>query len=213
MMTIDIETVPRELWEDLPERQKNWWRKQAHKHEIDGEGYYEKKAALYPEFGKIICISYFLAGNVDTFIGEVESELLTSFFQKVIGSKTKVLAGHNIKEFDIPYVCKRALVHKIMIPAPLDMTGKKPWEVPHVDTMELLRYGSGYQNKVSMDNTCFMLGIDSPKKDVDGAMVGDLYKQRDYSAIKEYCEKDVIAVTQILERMKEIKMTRQYELL
>ena len=109
-----------------------------------------------------------------------------------------LLCGHNAKEFDFPYMCRRMLVNGIKIPAILNNQGKKPWEVQHIDTMELWKFGD-YKNYTSLELLATIFDIPTPKDDIDGSMVGDIYwKLNDLERIKEYCQKDVITVARLL---------------
>lgn len=115
---------------------------------------------------------------------------------------TYVLCGHNIKEFDLPYICRRAMIHSLALPSLLEIRGKKPWEVSHIDTMELWSFGDR-KNFTSLALLCEILGIDTPKDDIDGSQVSSVYRQdHDLDRIVHYCTKDVIATSKVYERLQ-----------
>lgn len=136
---------------------------------------------------------------------ESEKELLLQFQQalKSFLAKTSSIqfCGHNIKEFDLPFICRRMIVHKIPLLSPLNLSGLKPWENQHIDTMELWRFGD-YKRYVSLELLALCLGIDSPKDDIDGSMVADIYfEQNGIEQIKAYCAKDVITTAKVYYRL------------
>jgi len=215
---IDIETVPEQRgFKDLSEiRQQLWGQKSKYKRnyeanegeEISAEAYYHK-AGIWAEFGKIICISVGFFHNttskrdfrVKSFFGKDEVKLLSAFstlLQTSFENKQNLLCGHNIKEFDIPYIARRMLINTMILPKSLNLMGKKPWEVPHLDTLELWKFGD-YKHFTSLKLLTEVLGIPSPKEDIDGSQVRDVfYEENDLNRIKTYCEKDVIAVAQVV---------------
>lgn len=168
---------------------------------------YSKKAGLEPEFSKIVCVSFgSFTENGETrfasFYGEDEVDILTKV-SKILNnaaSKNWKLCGHNIKGFDVPCLGKRMLYNGINPPANIRIWDKKPWEVPYVDTSEIFAFGSWVQQKyMSLDLLSFSLGVESPKGEINGSMVNDVYwVQKDYDSIKEYCERDVNAVMEIM---------------
>ncbi len=215
VLCLDIETVPQyPHYSDLPaETQKQWQRKSEflkRKEEEQNATLYER-AGIYAEFGKIICISagYLSVKNgerkfrLHSFFGDDERELLVSFisFLKEFNDDI-VLCAHNGKEFDFPYLCRRMLIQGIKIPAPLQICGKKPWEVNHLDTMELWKFGD-YKHYTPLNLLASVFNIANPKDDMDGSQVGEVYwKEHDLARIEKYCIKDVVTVMQILLRMK-----------
>lgn len=224
VLFLDIETVPEyKSFQDLsPVKQKLWEQKSAYKRqyeaksdeEISAETYY-KNAGIWAEFGKIICISvgYFnvLGHDDDTyefriksFYGHDENDMLTSFsklLNKYYNRSDQLICGHNIKEFDIPYMARRFLINGIQLPKILNLFGKKPWEVPHLDTLELWKFGD-YKHFTSLKLLTEILGIASPKDDIDGSQVREVYYgDKDLDRIVTYCEKDVIAVAQVVLRL------------
>lgn len=215
---LDIETVSvAPTWNELDSYWKQLWSEKIERQLPEGETpetFYPKRAAILAEFGKIICISagYFrqeggaLKFRVKSYAGHDEVELLKKFMndagQWQAAKKQAAFAGHNIREFDIPYLCRRLIVNDIPIPAWLDFQSMKPWETNLADTMQMWRFGD-YKNYTSLDLLAACLGIPSPKSDIDGSMVGDVYwKENDLPRIVEYCQKDVVTVAQVLLRFR-----------
>lgn len=215
ILFLDIETVPQnEFFSDLvKETQELYTEKTQYqrKDEITPDEFYER-AGIWAEFGKIICISvgYFTIKNAErqfrtkSIIGD-EKELLEEFNNLVnthFSNPAFVFCGHNIKEFDIPYLCRRMLINGIQIPEKLQLFGRKPWEIPHLDTLELWKFGD-YKHYTSLKLLTHVLGIPSPKEDIDGSEVRNVYyNEKDINRIKKYCERDVIAVAQVLLRLR-----------
>ena len=213
ILFLDIETVPAEaLFENLSPQMKNLWDKKSghfRKEEETAEFAYEK-AGIYAEFGKIICISAGIISGVDkrllrlkSFFGDDEKIILSDFTEmvrKFSKSREPLLCAHNGKEFDYPYIARRMVINKMPIPQILNNAGKKPWEVKLLDTMDLWKFGD-YKHYTSLDLLTNILGIPTPKDDIDGSMVAGLYwKEHQIKRIAMYCEKDVIAVAQVLLR-------------
>ncbi|MDX9924964.1 MAG: 3'-5' exonuclease, partial [Ignavibacteriaceae bacterium] len=209
----DIETVPAySTYSELPEKSKTLWNKkssQIQKESITPDEKYNK-AVIYAEFGKIICISAgFLANDqcfrIKSFYGHDEKILLTEFkdlLDKYYYQDDKFLCAHNGKEFDYPYIARRMLINGIVLPDILDIAGKKPWEVKHIDTLELWKFGD-YKSYTSLDLLTHIFDIPTPKDDIDGSMVADIYyEQKDIERIVKYCEKDVLAVAQIFQKYR-----------
>jgi uncharacterized protein YprB with RNaseH-like and TPR domain len=215
ILFLDIETVPEvQDFKDLDsEKQELWELKSKYQRhdEYTAEEFYPS-AGIWAEFGKIICISvgYFtFKGDLrnfrtTSFYGE-EKKLLKDFKNLLIShfSQTKhLLCAHNGKEFDFPYIARRMIINGISLPYKLNLFGKKPWEVPHLDTLELWKFGD-YKNYTSLKLLTNVLGIPSPKDDIDGSDVYRVfYEENDLSKILEYCEKDTIAVAQIFLRLR-----------
>jgi uncharacterized protein YprB with RNaseH-like and TPR domain len=211
VLFLDIETVPQYASHgEVPELTKELWEKKAGylKREADEtpESLYGR-AGIYAEFGKIICISTgFIHGDtfrIKSFFGDDELQLLNDFAQMLNRHYFKpnhLLCGHNAKEFDFPYIARRMLINGVELPKILKLYGKKPWEVQHLDTMDLWRFGD-YKNYTSLNLLTNIFGIPSPKDDLDGSMVGDAYwKDKDLPRIVTYCQKDALAVAQLLLR-------------
>lgn len=167
------------------------------------------RAGIYAEFGKIVCISvgYFAQSfgerrfRVTSFYGEDEAQLLQEFADLLnshFNFSGHVLCAHNGKEFDFPYIARRMLIQGLELPRMLNIAGKKPWEVPHLDTMELWKFGD-FKNYTSLKLLAQVFGIPTPKDDIDGSQVGHVYwEERDLERIERYCKKDVVTVAQLV---------------
>jgi DNA polymerase elongation subunit (family B) len=213
ILFLDIETVPQYPdYKSAPETFQKLWNKKAERlsenNTLTPEEVFQK-AGIYSEFGKIICISVAYMYNdtlfVKSFFSEDnEAELLVSFADMLNNYNKKnynfMLCAHNGKEFDYPYIARRMLIHGVPIPDILNTVGKKPWEVKNIDTMELWKFGD-YKNFTSLNTLAYIFHIPTPKDDIDGSMVYDVfYNEKGLQRIVEYCEKDVIAVAQLLRR-------------
>lgn len=225
ILFLDIETVPQQAsFDELPVEWKKLWGLKAqylirNKEEESFESIYPR-AGIYAEFGKIICISCgFLQGTgadrkiiIKSFAGEEEKKILFEFsemLKKWSTDGTKLLCAHNGKEFDFPYICRRLVINQLPIPAILNIAGKKPWEVPHLDTMELWKFGD-FKNYTSLNLLAQTLGIQTPKDDIDGSMVWEVYwKEKNLPRIITYCQKDVVTVAQILLRMNNDELIKE----
>lgn len=219
LLVIDIETVPGTPdFQLLPECWKGLWEDKISKtmpENISPGEYYLQRAGILAEFGKIICIStgFFyhetngqLCFKIKSFSGDDEAALLVAFVDLLNTFREKrgnfAIAGHNLKEFDIPYICRRMLILNIPLPDYLQLSGKKPWETNLADTMELWKFGD-YKNYVSLKLLAAVLGIDTPKDDIDGSMVKDVYyEEKNLPRIVTYCQKDVVTVANIILRFK-----------
>ena len=225
ILFLDIETVPEvEHYKDLADTKKELWEHKSQyqrKDEISAEEFYER-AGIWAEFGKIICISvgYFnIKGDmrefrVTSFHGE-ESKLLKDF-KNLLNTHFKnpnnLLCAHNGKEFDFPYIARRMIIHGINLPYKLDLFGKKPWEVPHLDTMELWKFGD-YKHYTSLKLMANILDIPSPKEDIDGSMVRDVYYvEHDLERIVTYCELDVVTTAQVFLRLRNEELLEDSEI-
>ena len=226
ILFLDIETVPEtehfsDLDSDFQElfAQKTQYQR---KEDVSPEEFYER-AGIWAEFGKIICISvgYFTQKNgerqfrVTTFQGDEERLLLdfSNLINNHFNLPQHVMCGHNVKEFDFPFIARRMLIHGIKIPDKLNLMGKKPWEVPHLDTLELWKFGD-YKHFTSLKLLTKVLGVPSPKDDIDGSEVANVfYKDKDIDRIATYCEKDVIAVAQIILKLRLQKLLTSDEIL
>ncbi len=228
VVVLDIETVSQHAdYTDLDAAWKELWDLKAanlKRKEEDDEVSLYKRAGIYAEFGKVICISVgiFRAYNdhyqfrLKSFYGEDEKALLSDFANLLdsrFHGKQFYLAAHNGKEFDFPYLARRMVIQGIPLPLMLDHAGKKPWEVPHIDTMELWKFGD-FKHYTSLKLLAKVLGIPTPKDDIDGSMVGEVYwKEHDLERIKVYCQKDVITVAQMLLRFSGKRLLKQEELI
>jgi len=144
--------------------------------------------------------------RIKSIYGDDEPEILKSFVtlcDKVYHQNKKFLfAGHNIKEFDIPYICRRLLINRLPLPEYLQLHDKKPWEVKMFDTLNWWRFGDN-KNYVSLDLLANVLGVPSSKTDIDGSMVQDVYyKEKDLQRIVDYCQRDVVVVANVILRFK-----------
>ncbi|MET0392446.1 MAG: 3'-5' exonuclease [Chitinophagaceae bacterium] len=217
ILFLDIETVPQHPdYDQLSPEWRSLWDIKAgylirNKEEETAAGIYTR-AGIYAEFGKIICISCgFIQGAgeqkklcIKSFSGDNEALVLHAFaemLKKWSATDQRYLCAHNGKEFDYPYLCRRMVINSVPVPPVLDMSGKKPWEVNHLDTMELWKFGD-FKSYTSLNLLAHALGIPTPKDDIDGSMVGDVYwKENNLARIVNYCQKDVVTVTQVLLRM------------
>ncbi len=217
ILFLDIETVPQfPNYTSLPEGWKQLWDTKSVSlikyHEGQTNETLYPRAGIYAEFGKIVCISCgVLQGNdsqrkiiIKSFSGDDEKLLLQQFIDmlnKWAAGETKFLCAHNGKEFDFPYLCRRMIINNLPIPATLNISGKKPWEVNHFDTLELWKFGD-FKSYTSLNLLAHTLGIQTPKDDIDGSMVWEVYwKEKNLQRIIIYCQKDVVTVAQILLRM------------
>lgn len=211
ILFLDIETVPEVLnFSELSEKMQILWGKKSKyfRKEIQKPEDVYERAGIYAEFGKIICISvgfiikkkkekYF---RVKSFYGDNETKLLLDFRKLLTehyNNDDKFLCAHNGKEFDYPYIARRMLINGLKIPKILNSAGKKPWEIRHLDTLELWKFGD-YKHYTSLELLTEIFDIPTPKDDIDGSMVSEVYwKENDLKRIIEYCEKDVLAVAQL----------------
>lgn len=217
ILFLDIETVPqtyefakledktRELFEAKTRFQQN--------DERSFEDLYEMRGGIFAEFGKIVCISVGFITTSSTgkqirmksFYHDDEEILLKQFkslLDEHYNSPYSILCGHNAKEFDFPYICRRMLILGIKLPYALQIAGKKPWEIPHLDTMELWKFGD-FKAYTSLALLCHVFEIPTPKDDISGADVARVYfEDKDLERIKVYCEKDVVALIQLFVKMQ-----------
>ncbi len=221
ILFLDIETVSQyNSYQHLPEAWRDLWDSKSnsllkHHEGATNESIYSR-AAIYAEFGKIITISCGIitgAGkkkhiSIKSFYGDNEALLLSEFIvmlNRWCGGEPRFLCAHNGKEFDFPYLCRRMVINGLELPPILNTAGKKPWEVTHLDTMELWKFGD-FKNFTSLVLLTQALGIPSPKDDIDGSMVGDIYWNSDKEAgikrITDYCQKDVVAAAQVYLRIQ-----------
>jgi 3'-5' exonuclease len=222
VLFLDIETVPaHENWDEVtPQGQKLWDKKTRfqRKEEQSAEEYFHERAGVLAEFGKIICIT---VGRVDkkgelkikSFAGDNEYELLEAFGQ-IFNSKALqncLLCAHNGKEFDFPWIARRMLILGMMPPKPFQMFGKKPWEIPHLDTMEMWKFGD-WKNYTSLELLAHVFGVPTPKDDIDGSQVAHVYYvDKDLPRIVTYCEKDVLTLANVFRRMRQEELLKRSE--
>lgn len=228
ILFLDIETVPiSPTYAALDETTRALWDIKADRlaaENLTEEEIYER-AGIYAEFGKIICISvgafHALEGGkrefrVHSYFGHDETALLKEFSQMVsrhFGRVDHLLCAHNGKEFDFPYIARRMVINGIQIPKILDLTGKKPWEVRHLDTMELWKFGDR-KSFTSLKLLTHVLDIPTPKTDIEGKDVARVYYvENDIDRIERYCKRDVVAVAQILLRFRGEELLEEDEIL
>ncbi|WP_196885657.1 3'-5' exonuclease [Aureivirga sp. CE67] len=226
ILFLDIETVPEtETFDELSDIKKELYAdktKYQRKDEETPEAFYHK-AGIWAEFGKIICISvgFFKQKEGDrnfrvkSFYGE-EEELLTEFknlLETYFAHPKYLLCAHNGKEFDFPYIARRMVINGISLPQKLNLFGKKPWEIPHIDTMEMWKFGD-FKHYTSLKLLTTILNIPSPKDDIDGSQVAEVfYKEKDIDRIITYCEKDTITVAQLLLRFQNRPLLKEHEII
>ncbi len=213
VLFLDIETVPAvQHYDALTENFKALWDRKAgylkKKEEDTSETLYER-AGIYAEFGKIVCISAgFVRAKearncffVKSFYGHDEKQLLMDFaalLNSSFSSPDSLLCAHNGKEFDFPYIARRMLINKIRLPGILNTPGKKPWEVSHLDTMELWKFGD-YKSYTSLELLTAVFNIPTPKDDIKGSDVAKVYwEENNLERIAIYCQKDTLSVAQLL---------------
>ena len=227
LLLIDIETVSEHPdHASLPDEWKELWQEKTGKYlpeNTTAEEYYPMRAAILAEFGKVVCISigYFKKENgecrlrVKSVYGHDEKELLNNFCHIIrsFGPQVKwCFGGHNIKEFDIPFLCRRMVINNIEIPACMDFHGMKPWEAPVLDTLHLWRFGD-YKHYISLKLLAAVLGVPSPKTDIDGSKVGGVYwKENDLERIAHYCQKDVATVAHVIFRFKNMPLLSEEQI-
>ncbi len=213
ILFLDIETVRgHDTFDELSEGMQKMWKHKSNSIKVenpeqDNPTYkYHDRAGIFAEFGRVCCISfgfaYFQDGvtklKVKSFFGEDERQILVDFANLLDQKFTDWrLAAHNGKEFDFPYLCRRMMIHQIPLPRLLQVQNKKPWEITHLDTMELWRFGD-YKNFTKLELLCQLFGVPTPKDDIDGSQVGHVFwVDKDPERIARYCEKDVVATIQV----------------
>lgn len=212
ILFLDIETVSQyPSFKQVPEKWQRLWEKKSSYFIKEGEEVADTygRAGIYAEFGKIICISVGVYRKVNSkpvfriksFYGEDEKKLLSDFcdlLNRNFTSSDYLLCAHNGKEFDFPYLARRILVNQLKLPYILNIAGRKPWEVQHLDTMHLWKFGD-YKHYTSLDVLANLFGINSPKNQMDGSDVGRVYwEEKNMEDIVKYCQNDTLTVAQIL---------------
>lgn len=214
ILFIDIETVPLyENYDALSEREKQLWdyKTQFITKEDQSSADIYQRAGIYAEFGKVIVISlgWMCEGEtaslrVKTLANDDERQLLTdliAILTKIDNTQT-LLCGHNIKEFDVPFLCRRILIHQLKLPDLLDVSSKKPWQTPYVDTLELWKFGDR-KHYTKLDLLAHVFDLPTSKDDIDGSEVyGIYYQEKDLQRIAQYCEKDVVLTCQLYRKMQ-----------
>jgi len=228
LLLIDIETVPLyKNFSELSADMQRLWTKKAMliDPESDDVGKtFSERGGIYAEFGKIICIGlgYFIRTNnsytlkVKSIAGDDESKVLLDFVaiaNKFFNKPEKQFCGHNIREFDIPYICRRSLIKQVTMPIVLtELQNKKPWENPMLDTLQFWKFGE-YKNFTSIDLLSTVLDIPSPKEDIDGSDVAQVYwQENNLKRIATYCNKDVVTVAQVLMRLQAMELLHESQI-
>jgi DNA polymerase elongation subunit (family B) len=226
ILFLDIETIPQEFtFEEMKEKSKELFKSKnkgrflSIRNELKDEPQNELEiwnevhsqvGGIQSEFGKIICISVGYVHEkytgkeirLKSFYHDDEETLLNQFVKLLESNKFILLCGHNAKEFDFPYICRRLLINGIKLPPILDIAGKKPWEISHLDTLELWKFGD-YKAYTSLALLCHVFNIPTPKDDISGADVSRVYYvNKELKRIKTYCEKDVVALIQLFLKMR-----------
>ena len=186
---------------------------------------YKERAGIFAEFGRVVCISLgYLAFEVTetdipghdnsrefelrvkSIYGKDEVELLASFRTLLDeywnNRNNQFICGHNIREFDIPFLCRRMICNRVGLPNLLQISGQRPWQISHlIDTMELWKFGD-YKHYTSLDLLCNILAVQSPKQGLDGSKVNTAFWDGNISEIAEYCQQDVLANVNVFLRLK-----------
>jgi len=214
ILFLDIETVSiTPDFESLPEALQKHWIKKASSidQEKEGSTLYNERAAIYSEFGKVIVIGVgffrYVEGSKEmqfrckAFASHDEKELLSEFAQFINKGSHQFLCAHNGKEFDFPYLCRRMVVKGVSLPSILDISGKKPWEIAHFDTLEMWKFGDR-KSFTSLDLMATILEVTGSKDDIDGSQVGKVYyEEKNLERIAVYCKKDVVTLAQVFLRL------------
>ncbi|HMK02870.1 MAG TPA: ribonuclease H-like domain-containing protein [Ferruginibacter sp.] len=225
LLLIDIETVPEHpAFDNMSAEWQTLWEEKIHRSlpvDISVADFYPQRAGVMAEFAKVVCISigYFKKDNgelllrLKSFSGDDEKKLLQDFIsalQQTEANNNKWnFCGHNIKEFDIPFLCRRLLVNGLTIPPFLDFQNMKPWETNIIDTFQYWRFGD-YKHFTSLKLLAAALNVPSPKDDIDGSMVGDVYwKEKNLDRIVTYCQKDVVTTANIVLRFKNLPLLKE----
>jgi DNA polymerase elongation subunit (family B) len=220
ILFLDIETVPEvEHFSNLASEKQTLYAVKTQyqrKEDFTAEEFYER-AGIWAEFGKIICISVGFFSSfekqrvfrIKSFSNSDEKQLLTDFkdlLETYYSTPKHLLCAHNGKEFDFPYIARRMIINQINLPEKLNLFGKKPWEVQHLDTLELWKFGD-YKHYTSLSLLTNILGIPSPKDDINGSEVATVYyKEKNLKRIVKYCEKDTLSVAQLLLRFSNMDL-------
>lgn len=221
IMFLDIETVSGAArFDDLDEKMQMLWEKKAKtmsefvNFSDNSARELYNRAAIYAEFGKIVCISVGIFAEekfvLHSFADRDEKALLVDFSRtmgKWLNDRTRAICGHNAKEFDIPFIARRMLVNGLKLPAMLDIAGKKPWEIAHLDTMELWKFGD-YKHFTSLELMAAIFDIPTPKDDINGSQVGQVFwLDNDLARIATYCQKDVLTTARLYLKLRGVEMS------
>ncbi len=227
ILFLDIETIPQAYrFDQLDEKSKILF-EAKNRFQISPdksiEQIFEDRGGILAEFGKIVCISVGMLHEgsqgrsirLKSFYHDDEETLLRQFKRLLddhYNTQYHVLCGHNSKEFDIPYICRRMLINGVALPNILQIAGKKPWEINHIDTMELWKFGD-YKSYTSLSLLCHVMGIPTPKDDISGADVARVYyEENDLERIMIYCEKDVVALIQLFLRLQGEPLVDEFQI-
>jgi uncharacterized protein YprB with RNaseH-like and TPR domain len=227
ILFLDIETVPQfPMFEKAEESYQKLWEEKAKfmlKDEHDTPASVFDRAGIFAEFGKIVCISVGMINQrgtmrelrIKSYAGDDEQALLNEFaemLRKHFNGHEHLLCGHNGKEFDFPYIARRMVIHGVRIPKILDISGKKPWEIAHLDTMHMWKFGD-YKHYTSLKLLAHVFGLPTPKDDIDGSQVAGVYwEEKNLDRIVTYCEKDVVTLIQVFLKMTQQPILSQEEL-
>ncbi len=225
LLFLDIETVASTYdYNTLDERMKVQWSRKANFlrriPDHTDEKIYNERAGIYAEFGKIVCIavgkfieteSGDLVLKTKAYSGDDEKEMLVEFKNMIekMDPATLKLCAHNGKEFDYPYLCRRMLINGVVLPATLNIMGKKPWDVIHLDTLEMWKFGD-YKHYTSLDLLAAIFDIPTSKNDIDGSQVNGVYHlDHDLAKIRDYCLRDVVVLAHLFLKLRTIKLTKE----
>lgn len=219
ILFLDIETAPQHpSYKEVPEAFQKLWDTKAKRivSETETPADVYKQAGIYAEYGKVVCITIgMFSGKIfrlKAFYGDDEKVILDDFsklLEKQFNTDSHFLCAHNGKEFDFPFLARRILVNGLKIPRLLDNAGKKPWEVRHLDTMELWKFGD-YKSYTSLNLLAEIFGIPSPKGDMDGSMMYKVYwEDKDWDRIVKYNHRDVLTVAQVFLKFKGEKLIEE----
>ncbi|TAL62635.1 MAG: 3'-5' exonuclease [Bacteroidetes bacterium] len=219
ILFLDIETAPQyPSYKEVPGSFQKLWDTKAKRllAEKDTPSDVYKSAGIYAEFGKVVCITVGMFNGksfrLKAFYGDVEKTILAEFsslLEKQFSTDSHYLCAHNGKEFDFPFLARRILINGLKIPRLLDNAGKKPWEIRHLDTMELWKFGD-YKSYTSLNLLAEIFGIPSPKGDMDGSMMYKVYwEDKDWDRIVKYNHRDVLTVAQVFLKFKGEKLIEE----
>jgi len=219
ILFMDIETVPLIYrFDQLSSRTKRLFEKKV-AYKIDEnttvEDLYDRKAGIWAEFGKVVTVAMgkfalkkeegrefvlkVYASRDEKKLLQKVSAILENFYKP---EKKRWLCAHNGKEFDFPYLARRMIINGLPLPHLLNVHAKRPWETPFCDTLELWQFGDR-KHYTSLDLLCEILGIPTSKHEIDGSDIARLYYEENrLEDIARYCGEDVIALTNVLLRLK-----------
>lgn len=231
LLFFDIETAAQaDKISDMPDRILALWTKRLEKKQEGQERVshpatalqelWLKEAALNAEFSRVVCICVGAFERNGLKLQDIynkktksEMELLNDFAEVLNKAQSKyILCGHNIKEFDIPFLCKRYLINKMKIPAMLNFYGKKPWEIDVVDTADIWKFGA-YAPRTSLDTLTAVFDVPSPKGEMDGSKVHEAFYKGEYQKIAAYCRGDVIAQASVVRTLIDSQLSDEQKAL